>query len=366
MSYILEALKKAQAERQLGATPDVHAPTLDAYATRRAARPRWLPLVLGGGLVCAAAAAVLWWRHDAPSAGAQERIAPGPQQMAQAGGGVVAGQAMPAPPSTTGRQAGSPAAAAMPVAGAEAQAVPVAAAQGAAPGAAAALSTPAQGAMRNGAALTGNAPAGDASPGAPLSGAARTGMAPSGTAQAGVASSGVPSSNALRAGVASSGMTSSGAAQTGVASSDMTPPAASRQGRPAPAQQTAALNPAPQAAKQPGGSSPGQIDKPVSASAAPQPDAPMAQAAARPAPPSEPAEEPIPTARDLPEPIQRILPNVTMGGYMYSRNPADRLVLIDKALRREGDEVAPGLVLERLLPKGAVFTFRGYRYRVPY
>lgn len=51
---------------------------------------------------------------------------------------------------------------------------------------------------------------------------------------------------------------------------------------------------------------------------------------------------------------------------MYSKNPADRLVLIDKALRREGDEVAPGLILERLQPKGAVFTFRGYRYRVPY
>jgi general secretion pathway protein B len=80
----------------------------------------------------------------------------------------------------------------------------------------------------------------------------------------------------------------------------------------------------------------------------------------------EPQEEYIPTARELPEPIQRILPTVAMSGYMYSKNPADRLVLIDKALRREGDEVAPGLVLERLQPKGAVFLFRGYRYRVPY
>jgi general secretion pathway protein B len=40
------------------------------------------------------------------------------------------------------------------------------------------------------------------------------------------------------------------------------------------------------------------------------------------------------------------------------------MVLIDKVLRKEGDEVAPGLVLEQLLPKGAVFSFRGYRYRV--
>ncbi|UGQ49182.1 general secretion pathway protein GspB [Massilia endophytica] len=53
-----------------------------------------------------------------------------------------------------------------------------------------------------------------------------------------------------------------------------------------------------------------------------------------------------------------------LGGYLYSKNPADRLLLIDKALRREGEEVAPGLVLEKLLPKAAVFSFRGYRYRV--
>lgn len=51
---------------------------------------------------------------------------------------------------------------------------------------------------------------------------------------------------------------------------------------------------------------------------------------------------------------------------MYSKNPADRLVLIDKVLRREGEEVAPGLVLEKLQPKAAVFTFKGYRYRMPY
>jgi len=49
---------------------------------------------------------------------------------------------------------------------------------------------------------------------------------------------------------------------------------------------------------------------------------------------------------------------------MYSKNPADRLLLIDKVLRREGEEVAPGLILEKLQPKQAIFGFRGYRYRV--
>jgi general secretion pathway protein B len=51
---------------------------------------------------------------------------------------------------------------------------------------------------------------------------------------------------------------------------------------------------------------------------------------------------------------------------MYSANPADRLLLIDKALRHEGEEVAPGLILEKLLPKAAVMNYRGTRYKVPY
>ncbi|MBA5637010.1 general secretion pathway protein GspB [Duganella sp. LX20W] len=92
--------------------------------------------------------------------------------------------------------------------------------------------------------------------------------------------------------------------------------------------------------------------------------APSAAVAATPAPPAQ--DEAIQNLRDLPEPIQRAIPPITMGGYMYSRNPADRLLLIDKVLRHEGEEVAPGLVLDKLLPKAAVFTFKGYRYRVPY
>jgi general secretion pathway protein B len=55
-----------------------------------------------------------------------------------------------------------------------------------------------------------------------------------------------------------------------------------------------------------------------------------------------------------------------VGGYIYSPNPAERLLLVDKTLRREGEEVAPGLVLERLLPKAAIMNYRGYRYRVGY
>jgi general secretion pathway protein B len=103
--------------------------------------------------------------------------------------------------------------------------------------------------------------------------------------------------------------------------------------------------------------------------APPQPQ-PQAQASAPAKPtagnPASTSDEPVVNLRDLPEPIQRAIPPVTVGGYIYSKNAADRLLLVDKVLRHEGEEVAPGLLLEKLQPKEAVFNFRGYRYRIPY
>lgn len=96
-----------------------------------------------------------------------------------------------------------------------------------------------------------------------------------------------------------------------------------------------------------------------------------APAPARPAPVPAPVakaapEDNLPFLQQLPDAQQRDIPRVTFGGYMYSANAADRLLIVDKALRHEGEEVAPGLVLEKLLPKAAVMNFRGLRYRVAY
>jgi general secretion pathway protein B len=95
------------------------------------------------------------------------------------------------------------------------------------------------------------------------------------------------------------------------------------------------------------------------------PARPRAAAASVPAPAPSP-EDSLPYLHQLPDTMQRELPRVSFGGYMYSANPADRLLLVDKSLRHEGEEVAPGLVLEKLLPKAAVMSYRGVRYRVAY
>jgi general secretion pathway protein B len=128
---------------------------------------------------------------------------------------------------------------------------------------------------------------------------------------------------------------------------------------PVPAPVVAVTTPPPLAVVPP--SAPMPVPVPV-----PKPVAVRPVPAPVPLPPPAPEEEKLQSLRDLPEAIQRSVPPITFGGYMYSKNPADRLLLIDKTLRHEGEEVAPGLVLEKLLPKAAVMNFKGYRYRVPY
>jgi general secretion pathway protein B len=216
MSYILEALKKAQAERQLGNAPTIHSPQVVASAPAGAAGSR-KPLLIGlgaGALVVAAGALVVWRQAPAPVAAPRTAVVPAP---------------VPAAPRT----------------------------------------------------LAVTAPPAPAPVPAPV-------RAPE--------------------------------------------PTPARVGAPA------AVRPAPP----------------------PAPAAPVA-AAAKPAP-----EESLPFLQQLPDAQQRDIPRVTFGGYMYSANPADRLLIVDKALRHEGEEVAPGLVLEQLLPRAAVMNYRGTRYRVPY
>ncbi|MFC3108795.1 general secretion pathway protein GspB [Undibacterium arcticum] len=79
-----------------------------------------------------------------------------------------------------------------------------------------------------------------------------------------------------------------------------------------------------------------------------------------------PADDGVLTQRELPQHIQSELPPVAVGGYIYSDNQADRQLLINKSLRREGDEVATGLVLEKMSPHSAILNYRGYRYRISY
>jgi general secretion pathway protein B len=104
------------------------------------------------------------------------------------------------------------------------------------------------------------------------------------------------------------------------------------------------------------------------ASSSPQPPAQQREAAPAPATvaPQPVGDDQLRTLQQLPDTLQREIPKVAFGGYIYSPTPGESLLLVDKMLRREGEEVAPGLVLERLTPKAAVMNYRGTRYRAAY
>jgi general secretion pathway protein B len=82
--------------------------------------------------------------------------------------------------------------------------------------------------------------------------------------------------------------------------------------------------------------------------------------------PAPVVEPPIAALRELPEQIQREIPPFSINGYIYSGNKAHRSVLINKRLLKEGDEIAPGLLLEKMTPSGMVLNYKGYRYRSGY
>jgi general secretion pathway protein B len=54
------------------------------------------------------------------------------------------------------------------------------------------------------------------------------------------------------------------------------------------------------------------------------------------------------------------------GGAMHSDNAASRMLVINNNVYREGAEPAPGLVLEEIRLKSAVFRFQGQRFSVNY
>lgn len=77
-------------------------------------------------------------------------------------------------------------------------------------------------------------------------------------------------------------------------------------------------------------------------------------------------EVPATTLQDLPDNVRGQIPAYTVGGYLYSGTAADRSVLINNRLMREGGEIAPGLRIERMMPNGMVLNYKGYRYRTSY
>ena len=69
---------------------------------------------------------------------------------------------------------------------------------------------------------------------------------------------------------------------------------------------------------------------------------------------------------DLPADQRAQLPRLAVSGASYSQNPAHRMLIVNGTVVQEGQEIAPGLTLERIGPNEAVLNHRGLRFSIAY
>ncbi len=95
-------------------------------------------------------------------------------------------------------------------------------------------------------------------------------------------------------------------------------------------------------------------------------------AAARPslsasAPPSAPSSASRwPTLAELPETLRRELPVLALGGSVYAEQASQRMVIINGQVLREGDRLAPELLLQQIRLKSVLLDYRGQRFELPF
>lgn len=82
--------------------------------------------------------------------------------------------------------------------------------------------------------------------------------------------------------------------------------------------------------------------------------------------PARRATAPTPRLQDLPADLQRQIPPLKLGGSMYSESPTASVLVINDQVLREGDTVAPGLVLERIGPTSARLRWHAQAFELPY
>jgi general secretion pathway protein B len=112
---------------------------------------------------------------------------------------------------------------------------------------------------------------------------------------------------------------------------------------------------------------PAAPDLPVAPTARASAVAPAAAASVAastaPAPAAAPAQ-PAPAAAggtELPPALLREMPALSVDGLIHGEGSS--MVIVNNRLVREGDEVAPGVKLERIIGDNLVFNYKGYRFR---
>ena len=82
--------------------------------------------------------------------------------------------------------------------------------------------------------------------------------------------------------------------------------------------------------------------------------------------PATEAEPRVQALHELPEEVRRAVPPLVVNGSVYSKNPADRFLIVNGQIVHESDTVAPNVVLEKIGPRSAVLGIHGHRFEIGY
>lgn len=74
----------------------------------------------------------------------------------------------------------------------------------------------------------------------------------------------------------------------------------------------------------------------------------------------------IQALHELPEEVRRAIPPLVVNGSVYSKNPADRFLIVNGQIVRESEPVAPDVMLEKIGPRAAVLNSHGHRFEISY
>jgi general secretion pathway protein B len=67
---------------------------------------------------------------------------------------------------------------------------------------------------------------------------------------------------------------------------------------------------------------------------------------------------------ELPQSVRDTLGKFALSGHIWSEEPGLRLLTVENRIVREGQEAGPGVRLVEITQDGAIFTLRGWRFRV--
>jgi general secretion pathway protein B len=64
--------------------------------------------------------------------------------------------------------------------------------------------------------------------------------------------------------------------------------------------------------------------------------------------------------------MRRAVPALAFGGAVYADIAAQRMVIFNGQVLREGDPLSDEVMLEQIRPRSAVLRLRGQRFEVPF